>query len=71
MINVRFINNDGSGFLQTRQVEEGTTISQFLADSSTSTDNRTVTVNRETVAEDYILRDNDRITVAPTKYDAA
>lgn len=68
-----YINNQGGGFADYVQIEEGKTVEQFFKDkmpSETSTD-YLIRVNRQPVPRDYVLKEGDRITITPTKIDGA
>ena len=68
-----YINNQGGGFADYVQIEEGQTVEQFFKDKmlgEESTD-YLIRVNRQPVPRDYVLQEGDRITVTPTKIDGA
>ena len=68
-----YINNDGGGFADFIDVEENMTIeklfSQKIPDEEAS--NYLIRVNRQPVPRDYVLKENDRVTVTPTKIEGA
>ena len=68
-----YINNDGGGFADFINIEEGTSIEKFfkqkMPDSEAS--DYLIRVNRQPVPKDYCLKENDRITVTPTKIEGA
>jgi molybdopterin converting factor small subunit len=70
MISVFFVNNDGGGFADNVQVNEGTTIAEFVAAKigvSANLNNYMIRVNRDVVARTYELQDGDSISLTPTK----
>jgi sulfur carrier protein ThiS len=70
MITVFFINNDGGGFADDIEVNDGTTIAELVASKigvSINLSNYVIRVNRDTVERTYVLQDGDRISVTPTK----
>ena len=73
MIKVRFINNDGGGWPQDLEIEEGTTIERFLQDhiEDFEPNNYKIRVNREAVTADQILTDGVRISATPVKISGA
>ena len=80
-MHVMFINNEGEGFAKKVEIEEGTSIGDFvtgfLADQNEKDDgdrgpnDYKIKVNRENVAADQVLTDGDRITMTPTKIEGA
>jgi len=68
MITVTYVNNTGGGFSEAREVQENTTISEFIAAQTgdVNFDGFTIRVNRETTSRDYVLQDGDKITCVPT-----
>ena len=70
---IMYINNDGGGFADFINIEEGTSIEKFfkqkMPDSEAS--DYLIRVNRQPVPKDYCLKENDRITVTPTKIEGA
>ena len=70
---ILFVNNDGGGFADYVQVEEGTTVEQFFQEHlpNRKSEDYLIRVNRQPVAKDYLLRDGDRVTMTPTKIEGA
>lgn len=70
---VLFINNLGGGFADFINIEEGTTITnlfeQRMPDEQAA--NYLIRVNRQPVPQDYILKENDRVTITPVKIEGA
>ena len=70
---VLYINNDGGDFADYVTVSEGTTVEQFFKDKmqGRKPDDFLIRVNRQPVPRDYVLQENDRVTVTPTKIEGA
>jgi len=70
---ILYINNDGGGFADYVQANDGTTVEQFFKDRMPGRDagDFLIRVNRQPVARDYVLQENDRVTVTPTKIEGA
>ena len=70
---VLFINNDGGGFADYVEIESGMTMDKFFTQRlpGRSTSDYLIRVNRQPVARDYILQENDRVTITPTKIEGA
>ena len=70
---VLYINNDGGGFADYVGVTEGTTVQQFFKDKMPGREasDYLIRVNRQPVPCDYVLQENDRVTVTPTKIEGA
>ena len=70
---VLYINNDGGGFADYVAVSEGTTVDQFFKDKmqGRKPEDFLIRVNRQPVPRDYVLQENDRVTVTPTKIEGA
>jgi len=68
-----YINNDGGGFADYVTASEGTTVEQFFTDrmQGCKSSDYLIRVNRQPVPRDYVLQENDRITVTPTKIEGA
>lgn len=73
MIKILFLNNEGAGFADYLDIEEGTSVEKFFAKrfSGRGASEFLIRVNRQPVARDYVLKDGDRITVTPTKIEGA
>jgi hypothetical protein len=70
---ILYINNSGAGFADYIQVETGTTIDQLFKDKlpkETPADHL-IRVNRQPIAQDYILQEDDRVTITPLKIEGA
>ncbi len=70
---ILFINNLGGGFADFINVEEGTNIEKLFKQkmSNENTEDYLIRVNRQPVPKDYVLKENDRVTITPTKIDGA
>ena len=70
---VLFINNAGTGFADYIEISEDTTVEQFFNSKmhGASPSDYLIRVNRQPVAKDYKLRENDRITITPLKIEGA
>ena len=70
---IMYINNDGGGFADFINVEEGTNIEKFFKQKMPHEEaaDYLIRVNRQPVAKDYIIKENDRVTITPTKIDGA
>ena len=74
MTSVEFINNEGGGFSDEINVQNGTTAAQlFVAQMGADKDagEYLIRVNRTAVPASYVLQGGDRMTVTPTKIDGA
>ncbi len=67
------INNDGAGFADYMDIAPNTTVEQFFMIKMQGSDESDylIRVNRQPVARDYRLQENDRITITPTKIEGA
>jgi hypothetical protein len=66
---ILFINNSGAGFADYLEVAAGTTVKQFF-DKQMSGQNDSdylIRVNRQPVASDQLLQENDRVSITATK----
>ncbi len=70
---ILYINNDGGGFADYVEVAEGMTVQQFFTERMTGQkpEDFLIRVNRQPAARDAVLRENDRVTVTPTKIEGA
>ena len=68
-----YINNDGGGFADHIDIAEGTTVGEFFAEQmpGRKPEDYLIRVNRQPVARDYVLQENDRVTLTPTKIEGA
>lgn len=67
-IEVFYVNNTGEGFSRKVEVDVGTTIDLFVAarTGEVSFSDYTIRVNRDAVPRDYVLQQEDKITVVPS-----
>ena len=70
---ILYINNQGGGFADFINVEEGTTIDKLFKEKMPNENaaDYLIRVNRQPVSRDYHLVENDRVTITPTKIDGA
>jgi sulfur carrier protein ThiS len=70
---VMFINNDGGGFADYVGVTPGVTVEKFFHEKMPGREAQDylIRVNRQPVPRDYVLQENDRITITPTKIEGA
>jgi len=70
---ILYINNSGGGYADYIQLSEGKTVEQFFTEQmpGRKAEDFLIRVNRQPVARDYVLQENDRITITPTKIDGA
>ena len=70
---ILFVNNLGGGFADFINVEEGTSIEKLFKQkmSNENTEDYLIRVNRQPVPKDYVLKENDRVTITPTKIEGA
>jgi sulfur carrier protein ThiS len=68
-----YINNDGSGFADYVTEYEGTTVEEFFNQKMPGQEptDFLIRVNRQPVTRDYVLQENDRISITPTKVEGA
>ena len=73
IMKILWINNDGGGFADYVNVNEGTTVKSFFSEKLRDCDpeDYLFRVNRQPVARDYALQEGDRVTMTPTKIDGA
>ena len=68
-----YINNDGGGYADYINVTEGMTVEQFFKDQmpGKKAEDYLIRVNRQPVPRDYVLQENDRVTLTPTTIEGA
>ena len=68
-----YINNSGGGFANYIEIENNTSIDKLFHEKMPGEEphNYLIRVNRQPVPKDYILQENDRVTITPTKIDGA
>ena len=70
---ILMINNDGGGFADHVDVDAGTTVAKFFNQQmpGREVEDYLVRVNRQPVARDQVLREDDRVSITPTKIEGA
>ena len=70
---ILLINNDGGGFADHIDIEDGTTVASLFAQRmpGRKAEDFLLRVNRQPVSADQILREGDRISITPTKIEGA
>jgi len=70
---ILYINNDGGGFADHIEVAEGTTVAQLFGQRMPGSEpqNYLIRVNRLPASADQILREQDRISITPSKIEGA
>ena len=70
---ILYVNNNGGGFADFINIEEGTTIDSLFKDKMPyeQSQDYLIRVNRQPVPADYVLQENDRVTITPTKIEGA
>ena len=70
---IMYINNAGGGFANYMNVEENTTIDKLFKQKMPHEEagDYLIRVNRQPVPKDYVLKENDRVTITPTKIEGA
>ena len=73
IMKILWINNDGGGFADYVNVNEGTTVKSFFSEKlrDCNPEDYLIRVNRQPVASDYALQEGDRVTMTPTKIEGA
>ena len=66
---ILFIDNDGGGFADFMDVDQGVTIERFFIEKipGRKPEDYLIRVNRQPVPREYVLQENDRVTVTPVK----
>ena len=66
---ILFIDNDGGGFADFMDVDQGVTIERFFIEKipGRKPEDYLFRVNRQPVPREYVLQENDRVTVTPVK----
>ena len=70
---ILFVDNDGGGFADFINITDGITVEKFFNEKmpGRKPENYLIRVNRQPVPRDYVLQENDRVTVTPTKIEGA
>jgi len=72
-VKILFINNDGGGFADHIDVEEGTTVETLFSQriANAKSENYLIRVNRQPAAANQPLQEGDRVSFTPTKIEGA
>jgi hypothetical protein len=69
---IMFINNEGGGFADNIEIAQGTSISKLFQDRiNGKVTDYLIRVNRQQTTSDYVLLENDRVSITPTKIEGA
>lgn len=70
---ILFIDNEGGGFADFVDVSKGITVEKFFNEkmSGRKPEDYLIRVNRQPVPRDYVLEENDRVTITPVKIEGA
>lgn len=70
---ILFINNSGTGYADTIEIAENTTVEQFfkIKMPNQNESDYLIRVNRQPVSKDYVIQEGDRITFTPQKIEGA
>ena len=70
---ILLVNNDGGGFADYLDIEEGTTVQRLFEQQmhSARSEDYLIRVNRQPVAADQVLCEGDRVSFTPTKIEGA
>ena len=70
---VLYINNAGSGWADYIDVPESKTVEQFFNEKmpGRKAHDFLIRVNRQPVSRNYVLQENDRVTITPLKIEGA
>jgi hypothetical protein len=69
---ILYINNSGSGFADTIEIEGGTTVRTLFEQKMTGKPaDYLIRVNRQTCSADQVLQEGDRVSITPTKIEGA
>ena len=68
-----YINNDGAGFADHVEVDDGLTVAAFFAEklAGRKADDFLIRVNRLPTPADQVLQPGDRISITPSKIEGA
>jgi sulfur carrier protein ThiS len=72
-LQILYINNDGGGFADHVEIAENMTVTELFQQrvKSGKTDDYLIRVNRQPVANDYVLKEGDRVSFTPVKIEGA
>ena len=68
-ISIHVVNNSGGGFAERKQIRVGQTVGGLFSEVSggDSPEHFLIRVNREPTSGDYVLKQDDRVSITPTK----
>lgn len=70
-VRVRLVKNDGTGFADRVTVRDNTTAEEFFRQQGCREDSHNMRINGANEARDYVLQDNDRVSITPLKIEGA
>lgn len=70
---ILYINNNGGGYADYIEVASGTTVAKLFSEKQPGcvASDYLIRVNRQPVPQDYVLQENDRLTITPLKIEGA
>jgi hypothetical protein len=69
---VLYVNNDGGGFAEYVEIDEGGTIQSFFGSRvQGKPSDYLIRVNRQPAASDQLLQEGDRVSITPVKIEGA
>ena len=70
---ILFLNNDGGGFADYIEIDQGTTVSALFDERMPHgrAEDYLIRVNRQPAAADHVLQSGDRVSFTPTKIEGA
>lgn len=70
---IMYINNDGGGFADHIEIEDGTTVAKLFSQrvSHGTSSDYLIRVNRQPAASDQVLQAGDRVSFTPVKIEGA
>ena len=70
---ILFVNNDGGGFADRIEIQDGMTVKQLFAQRLPygQPQDYLIRVNRQPTTADTVLQPDDRVTITPTKIEGA
>ena len=73
MVKILYINNDGAGFADHIEVENGTTVAKLFSQRVPhgGSSDYLIRVNRQPAASDQVLLAGDRVSFTPVKIEGA
>ena len=73
MLRILFINNDGGGFADHLELEDGSTVQKLFAEKvpKGKPQDYLIRVNRQPASAEQVLHDGDRVSFTPVKIEGA